>query len=162
MGTSTRRLPDACLAAATTGPGSWPPAAPGILLAACGPRSSRAIRESCSVVGIARQWQTVLHQKALEFAELVLRGFLLLEAQRHPLQHINHRIQGGVALIRPTLARDQPRPGRGGHILLQHLYQARFADARFAAEQHDLLETLLDLRPALPKQSHFLLATHRA
>jgi hypothetical protein len=31
----------------------------------------------------------------------------------------------------------------------QHLHEARFADARFAAEQHDLPGTVLDLRPTL-------------
>ena len=42
----------------------------------------------------------------------------------------------------------------------QHLHEARFADARFAAEQHHLPEAVLDLRPALPQQRHFRLPAH--
>jgi hypothetical protein len=34
-------------------------------------------------------------------------------------------------------------------MLLDHLHQARFTDARFAAEQHHLPEAVLDLRPEL-------------
>jgi hypothetical protein len=46
------------------------------------------------------QRQAILHDKPLEFAELLLRGLLTLEAQRHPFQQINHRIQGRVLVIR--------------------------------------------------------------
>ena len=89
------------------------------------------------------------------------RGLLPLEAQRHPLQQIDHRIQGAVLVIGRTLARRQPRLGLGGHLFLQHLHQARFADARFAAEQHHLPEAVLDLRPALQQQPDFLLPAHQ-
>ena len=85
-----------------------------------------------------RQRQAILHQEPLQFAQLLRRGLLPLEAQRHPLQQIDQRIQGGVLVIGRTLARRQPRLGLGGHMLRQHLHQARFADARFAAEQHHL------------------------
>jgi hypothetical protein len=47
-----------------------------------------------------RQWQAILHQEALQFAELLLRGLLPVEAQRHPFQQLNHWIQGGVLVIR--------------------------------------------------------------
>ena len=60
-----------------------------------------------------------------------------------------------------TLARRQPRLGLGGDMFLQHLHQARFANARFAAEQHHLPHAVLDLRPALPQQPHFLLPAHQ-
>jgi hypothetical protein len=36
--------------------------------------------------------QAILHQEPLQFAELLLRGFLVLEAQGHPFQQINHWI----------------------------------------------------------------------
>jgi hypothetical protein len=35
-------------------------------------------------------------------------------------------------------------------MFLQHLDQARFTNARFAAEQHHLPHAILDLRPTLP------------
>jgi hypothetical protein len=66
-----------------------------------------------------------------------------------------------VLVIGRTLARRQPRLGLGGHVFLQHLHQARFADACFAAEQHHLPEAVLDLRPALEQQSNFRLAAHQ-
>src|SRR5206468_4060801 len=47
-----------------------------------------------------RQWQAILHWEPLQFAQLLLRGFLPLKAQCHPLQEINHRIQGRVLVIR--------------------------------------------------------------
>ena len=108
-----------------------------------------------------RQRQAILHQEAFQFAELLRRGLLPLEAQRHPLQQLDHRIQGRVLVIGRTLARRQPRLGLAGHVFLQHLHQARFADARFPAEQHHLPDPLLDLRPALPQQPDFLLASHQ-
>ena len=46
-------------------------------------------------------------------------------------------------------------------MFLQHLHQARFANARFAAEQHHLPEAVLDLRPALQQQPDFLLPAHQ-
>ena len=70
-----------------------------------------------------RQRQAVLHQEALQFAELLRRRLLTLKAQRDPLQQINHRIQGRVLVIRRTLARRQPRLGLGGHVFSQHLHQ---------------------------------------
>ena len=73
-----------------------------------------------------RQRQAVLHHEALEFAQLLWRGLLPLEAQRHPLQQIDHRIQGSVLVIGRTLARRQPRLGLGGDLLLQHLHEPRF------------------------------------
>ena len=66
-----------------------------------------------------------------------------------------------VLVIGRTLARRQPRLGLGGHLFRQHLHQARFANARFAAEQHHLPEAVLDLRPALPQQPDFLLPAHQ-
>src|SRR5262245_54594216 len=45
-------------------------------------------------------------------------------------------------------------------MLLQHLHQARFANARFTAEQYYLSEAILDLRPTLQQESHFLLPAH--
>jgi hypothetical protein len=45
-------------------------------------------------------------------------------------------------------------------VLHQDLHQARFADARFAAEQHHLPQAVLDLGPALPQQPDFLLSAH--
>jgi hypothetical protein len=50
--------------------------------------------------------------------------------------------------------------GFSGHLFGQHLHQARFADARFAAEQHHLPEAVFDLRPALLKQPDFLLQAY--
>ena len=65
-----------------------------------------------------------------------------------------------MLVIGRTLARRQPRLGFGGDLFGQHLHQARFADAGFAAEQHHLPRALFDLRPALPQQPYFLLPTH--
>ena len=107
------------------------------------------------------QRQAVLHHEALEFAELLRRGLFARKAQRDPFQQINHRIQGRILVIGRTLARRQPRLGLSGHVFLQHLHQARFANARFPAEQHDLSDPLLDLRPALPQQPHVLLPPHQ-
>jgi hypothetical protein len=42
-------------------------------------------------------------------------------------------------------------------MLLQPLDEARFADARFATEQHHLPDAVRDLRPALQEQRHFRL-----
>jgi hypothetical protein len=57
------------------------------------------------------------------------------------------------------LTRRQPRLGLAGHLCGQPLHQARFADARFAAEQHHLPEAVFDLHPALPQQPDFRLPT---
>jgi hypothetical protein len=103
------------------------------------------------------QRQAILHQKPLEFAELLRRGLLPLEAQRHPLQQINPRIQGAVLIIGRTLARRQPRLGLAGHLFFQHLDETRFADACLATQQHHLPASVLDLFPALAQQAHFLL-----
>jgi len=46
-------------------------------------------------------------------------------------------------------------------VFFEHLHQARFANARFPTEQHHLSETVLDLRPALPQECHFLLPAHQ-
>ena len=93
--------------------------------------------------------------------ELLLRGLLPLEAQRHPLQQIDHRIQSGVLIIGRTLARREPRLRLGGDMLLEHLYQARFTDTGFPAEEHDLAQALLDLPPALEEYPDFLLPPHQ-
>jgi hypothetical protein len=45
-------------------------------------------------------------------------------------------------------------------VFLEHLHEARFANARFAAEEHYLSEAVLDLRPALQQQPHFLFPAH--
>jgi hypothetical protein len=45
-------------------------------------------------------------------------------------------------------------------MLLEHLDKARFADARFAAEQHHLPNAVLDLRPAFEQEPDFLLPAH--
>ena len=66
-----------------------------------------------------------------------------------------------MLVIGRTPALRQPRLGLGGHLLLQHLHQARFANARLAAEQHHLPQAVLDLRPALQQQPHFLLPPHQ-
>jgi hypothetical protein len=46
-------------------------------------------------------------------------------------------------------------------VCRQHLHEARFADPRFAAEQHHLPEAVLDLCPALQQQPHFLFPAHQ-
>ena len=46
-------------------------------------------------------------------------------------------------------------------MLLQHLHEARFANAGLAAEQHHLPDPLLDLRPTLHQQPDFLLPAHQ-
>ena len=46
-------------------------------------------------------------------------------------------------------------------MLLQHLDEARFANARFTAEQHHLPDPLLDLCPAFDQQPDFLLPPHQ-
>ena len=66
-----------------------------------------------------------------------------------------------MLVIGGTLARRQPRLGLGGDMFLQHLDEARFANARLAAEQHDLSEAVLDLRPTLPQQPDFLLPAYQ-
>jgi hypothetical protein len=95
-----------------------------------------------------RQWQAILHQEPLQFANLLLGRLLPVEAQDHSLQQVDQRIQGGVSMVGRTLTRGEPGPGLGGHLLRQHLYQARFADAGFATEEHDLSEAVFDLCPA--------------
>jgi hypothetical protein len=45
-------------------------------------------------------------------------------------------------------------------MLLQHLHQARFTNARLAAEEHHLPEAVLDLRPAFQQEPDFLLPAH--
>ena len=64
-------------------------------------------------------------------------------------------------MVGRTLTRGQPGPGLGGHLVRQHLHQARFADAGFAAEQHHLAEAVFDLCPALTQQPNFLLPPHQ-
>jgi hypothetical protein len=96
-----------------------------------------------------RERQTILHQEPLKFAQLLLGGFLALKAQCDPFEQINHGIQGGVLMVGGTLAQREPRLGLGGHLLGQYLHETRFANARFAAEQHHLSGTVLHLRPAL-------------
>ena len=54
-------------------------------------------------------------------------------------------------------AKRQPHRLLAPDALTQHLDQARFANARLAAEQHDLPTPLCTLRPALQKQLHLLL-----
>ena len=46
-------------------------------------------------------------------------------------------------------------------MLLQHLDEARFADACFPAEKHHLPYPFFDPRPALHQQPHFLLPIHQ-
>ena len=64
-------------------------------------------------------------------------------------------------MVRGTLAGRQPRLGLAGDLDRQHLDQARFANARFAAEEHDLPAALLDLRPPCLEQADFLLPAHQ-
>ena len=66
-----------------------------------------------------------------------------------------------MLVIGRTLARRQPRLGLGGDMFCQHLDEARFANPRFATEQHDLPRAVLDLGPARQQESHFLLASHQ-
>jgi hypothetical protein len=101
-----------------------------------------------------------LHQESFQLAELLLRRLLPLEAQRHPLQQLDQRIQSRVLVVGRTLARRQPRLGLAGHVFGQHLHEARFADAGFAAEQDHLSKAVRDLGPALPQQPDFLLPAH--
>jgi hypothetical protein len=84
-----------------------------------------------------------------QFAELLLGGLLAVELQYHPFQEIDQRIQDAVLVVRRTLTRRQACVGLGGHLFGQHLDEARFADARFSAEQHHLPEAIFHLRPAL-------------
>ena len=49
------------------------------------------------------------------------------------------------------------RMGRLGHMVFEHLHQARFANARLAAHQDDLPQALPGLGPALQEQVDFLL-----
>ena len=58
-------------------------------------------------------------------------------------------------------AKCEPRGPLAPDALTQHLDQARFANARLAAEQHHLPVPLRALRPALQQQPHFLLAPHQ-
>ena len=108
-----------------------------------------------------RQRQTILDQEPFQFAQLLLGGLLALKVQRHPLQQINQGIQGAVLVIRGTLTRRQPCLGLGGHLVRQHLHQARFANPRFAAEQYDLAHTVFDVLPTLLEQPDLLLAAHQ-
>ena len=41
-----------------------------------------------------RQWRAILHQEPLQFAHLLLGRLLPIEAQDHPLQQVDQRIQG--------------------------------------------------------------------
>ena len=66
-----------------------------------------------------------------------------------------------MLVVGRTLTRGEPRPGLGGDLVRQHLHQARFANAGFAAEQHHLPEAVFDLRPALAQHPDFLLAPHQ-
>ena len=59
-------------------------------------------------------------------------------------------------MVRGT-AKRQPRRPLAPDALTQHLDQARFANARLAAEQHHLPAPLRALRPALQQQPHLLL-----
>ena len=63
----------------------------------------------------------MLDQKPLQFVQLVLRHLVPLKAQCHPLQELDHGIEGRVLVIGRTLARRQPRLRLGGDMLLQHL-----------------------------------------
>ena len=65
-------------------------------------------------------------REALQFAQLLCGGLLTLKAQSHPLQQVNQRIQCRILVIGRTLAWGQPRLRLTGHMLLQHLHQARF------------------------------------
>ena len=64
-------------------------------------------------------------------------------------------------MIGGTLTRRQPRLGLRRHLFLQHLCEARLANARLAAQQHDLPPALLDLRPALLEDADFLCAAYQ-
>ena len=68
----------------------------------------------------------MLHQEPSNFLSFC-GGFLALEAQGHPLEQLDQGIEGGMLVIGRTLARREPRLGLGGHVFLQHLHQARFA-----------------------------------
>ena len=108
-----------------------------------------------------REREAILDQMSLEFAQLLLGGLLPVEAQNHPLQQVDQRVQGGVLVVGRTLTRCEPGLGLSGHLLRQHLHQARFADAGFTAEEHDLSEAVFDLGPALAQHPDFLLPTHQ-
>ena len=88
-------------------------------------------------------------------------GLLPLEAQATRSSRSITGYRARVLVIGRTLARVSHACGSAATLLRQHLHQARFADARFATEQHHLPEAVLDLRPALPQQRDFLLPAHQ-
>ena len=49
----------------------------------------------------------------------------------------------------------QQRMGLAGQVVLQHLYQTRFANARFATQQDYLAQAVRNLRPAVQQQGDF-------
>jgi hypothetical protein len=67
-----------------------------------------------------------------------------------PLQMIDHREEGTLLVIRET-AKHHACGALADDVLTQHLHQARFANARFPAEEHYLAPTVLAVRPALQK-----------
>ena len=80
---------------------------------------------------------------------------------RSRIVQVDQRIQGGVLVVGRTLTRGEPGPGLSGHLVRQHLHQARFADAGFAAEEHDLSEAVFDLCPSLAQHPDLLLPPHQ-
>ena len=73
---------------------------------------------------------------------------------------LDHGIESAVGMIRGTAQR---QPGRAlvRHPLGEHAYQAGFANAGLAAEQHHLAQPVATLRPALPQQPHLVLPTYQ-
>ena len=51
--------------------------------------------------------------------------------------------------------------GLTGHVVFQHLHQARFPNARLARQHHHLAHARLDPRPALPQEPHFRRPAHQ-
>ena len=77
-----------------------------------------------------------------------LRRLLAVPVQQ-PLEVLNDRIEGTVGVIGGTAQR-QPWRSLVHHTLGEHTHQARFANARLAAEQHHLAQPVAGSAPSAP------------
>jgi hypothetical protein len=100
------------------------------------------------------QRQTILPQEPRQLAELLRRGLLPVDAERHALQQTDHRIQGGVLVVGGALT-FQVRRGAAGELVAQHLDEAGFANTGLSAEHDDMPHAVARLLPALQEQGHF-------
>ena len=99
-----------------------------------------------------QQRQRLLHGHAGPLQGLLqpgeLRLWRLLPAPLHqPLEMLDHRVQGALLMI-GRAAKGQACGPVALHDVVQLPHQARFANARLAAEQHHLPVPFLDLGPA--------------